>query len=54
MRTDHPPLDVMYARARRERAEAIYRILILPVVRFFQKRGKPAPRRTVPLHGRLA
>ena len=53
MRIDHAPLDVMYAQARRERAEAIYRILVVPVVRFFQKRDKPATR-TVPLHGRLA
>jgi len=53
MRIDHPPFEVLYARARRERAEAVYRILILPVVRFFQKREQPAPR-TVPLHGRLA
>ena len=50
MRIDYPEMEVLYARARRERAEAVYRILIAPVVRLFHKR----PAHTVPLRSRLA
>jgi len=53
MRIDYPSLEVLHARARRERAEMVYRLLIAPVIRFFHKSEKPAVR-AVPLHGRLA
>lgn len=51
MRIDYPELDVLYARARRERAQAVYRLLIAPLVRFFT--SKPAPKHA-PLRSRLA
>jgi len=35
MRIDYPSLEVLHAKARRERAQAIYELLIAPVVRFF-------------------
>lgn len=53
MRIDYPSLEVLHARARRERAEMMYRLLIAPLLRFFHGSEKPAVR-TVPLHGRLA
>lgn len=54
MRIDHPSLDVLYAKVRRERAEAIYRLVIVPVVRFFRKKGGRPAARTAPLRSRLA
>jgi len=53
MRVDHPSLEVLHARARRERAEMVWQLLIAPVLRRFQNHGKPATR-TIPLRGRLA
>ena len=49
MRIDHRSLQALHAKARRERAEAVYRLLIAPVVRFFS--SKPA---SAPLRSRLA
>jgi len=36
MRIDHPELEVLHARARRERARAVYRILVQPVLEYFR------------------
>ena len=47
MRADHL---MVHAKARRERADAVYRVLIAPLVRLFHKRPAPA----VPLRARLA
>jgi len=41
MRIDYPALEVLHARARRERAQAVHRLLIAPVVRFFTKPSTP-------------
>jgi hypothetical protein len=35
MRIDYPDLELLHARARRERAQAVYHFIIEPVVRFF-------------------
>ena len=43
MRIDHPSLEILYARARRERAEAVYGLLIAPMVRLFTKPAAPRP-----------
>jgi hypothetical protein len=40
MRIDHPELEVLHARARRERAEAVYTLLIAPLVRLFTRRPR--------------
>jgi hypothetical protein len=54
MRIVHPPIEVLYARARRERAEAIHQLVIVPIARLFRRKtGKPAPR-TVHLRSRPA
>ena len=53
MRIDYPSLEILHARARRERAEMIYRLLIAPVVRLLKRRPAPALR-TAPLRSRLA
>jgi len=37
MRIDYVERQALYARARRERAEAIYTMLIAPLVRFFKR-----------------
>ena len=42
MRIDYVERQAMYARAHRERAEAVYRFLIAPVVRFFSRRPRRA------------
>jgi hypothetical protein len=44
MRIDHPELEVLHARARRERAEAVYALLIAPLVRLFTRRPHAAGR----------
>ena len=49
MRVDHLTLVTLHAKARRERSEAVYRLLVAPVVRFLS--SKPA---TAPLRSRLA
>ena len=46
MRIDYPELEVLHARARRERAEAVYTLLIAPLVRLFSRRSRPAARTT--------
>ena len=51
MRIDLAQLEALHARARRERAQAVYRLLIAPLVRLFT--AKPAPR-PAPLRSRLA
>jgi hypothetical protein len=35
MRIDFPQFEALHARARRERAEAIYQLIVLPIARFF-------------------
>ena len=42
MRIDYVERQAIYARARRERAEAIYAVLIAPLVRLFHRRTRPA------------
>ena len=54
MRVDYPSLEILHARARRQRAEAVYRLLIVPVVRLFQKHPARAASHSVPLRRRLA
>lgn len=49
MRIDYVALEVRYAKARRARAEAVYQLLIAPIVRLF----KPSAARPV-LRSRLA
>jgi hypothetical protein len=44
MRIDFPELEKLNAQARKERAEAIYGLLIAPVVRFFTARATRKPR----------
>jgi hypothetical protein len=43
MRIDYPALEVLNARARRERAEAVHRLLVAPVIRFLTKPSAPKP-----------
>jgi hypothetical protein len=50
MRIDYPDRAALHARARRERAEMVWRLLIAPVLRAFQKR----PAAAVSLRSRLA
>jgi hypothetical protein len=35
MRIDHSQLEQLHARARRERAKAIYELILVPIARFF-------------------
>jgi len=44
MRVDLPQYEVIHARARRERAEAVYALVIVPIARFFRSlwTAKPA------------
>lgn len=53
MRIDHRTLEALHHRARRERAEAVHRLLVAPLIRFFRNRPAPAPR-AAPLRSRLA
>jgi len=53
MRVDLYTLEALHHQARRERAQAIYSLIVAPVVRFFQKRPASAPR-AAPLRSRLA
>ena len=51
MRIDHRSLEALHAQARRERSEAVYRLIVAPLVRFLS--AKPAPKHA-PLRSRLA
>ena len=51
MRVDHLSLEALHHQARRERAEAVYRLIISPVVRFF---ARPAAQPKAALRSRLA
>ncbi|HWI35092.1 MAG TPA: hypothetical protein VNU64_01460 [Burkholderiales bacterium] len=53
MRIDYPSLEILHARARRERAEMVYRLLIAPVIRLLKKRPAAAVT-AAPLRSRLA
>ena len=53
MRIDHVQLELLQARARRERAEAMYQLLIAPVIRFLTHKRPAAPRHA-PLRSRIA
>ena len=44
MRVDRMDLEMLHLRARRERAEAMYSLLIAPVIRFFTHKRSAAPR----------
>jgi hypothetical protein len=50
MRIDYPELEVITARARRERAEAVYTLLVAPVVRLFSRRPRVATPRNATRH----
>jgi hypothetical protein len=50
MRIDYVERQAMYLRARRERAEAIYTLLIAPIVRLFSHRHRPAAQRATRRH----
>jgi hypothetical protein len=39
MRIDYAERQALYARAQRERAEAVYTLLIAPIVRLFKRRA---------------
>ncbi|HEY3074410.1 MAG TPA: hypothetical protein VGJ74_04480 [Burkholderiales bacterium] len=53
MRFDYPNLETLNARARRERAQAVYQLLVLPVVRFFAAQPrKLRASRWLAVHGR--
>ena len=43
MKIDYTALPVLYAAARRERAQAIHRLIVAPVIAFF---ARPPLRRT--------
>jgi hypothetical protein len=51
MRIDHLTLQALHQRAHRERAEAVYRLIVAPVIRFF---ARPATAGRAPLRSRLA
>ena len=53
MRVDRMELEMVHLRARRERAEAVYRLVIAPVIRYFTHKRPAAPRHA-PLRSRLA
>jgi hypothetical protein len=53
MRIDHSTLEALHHQARRERAQAVHQLLVVPIVRFFRKRPVFAPR-AAPLRFRLA
>jgi hypothetical protein len=50
MRIDYVERQAMVARARRERAEAVYTLLIAPLVRLFSRRTRAATPRTTGRH----
>ena len=55
MRIDFPELEAINARARRERAEAVYRLIILPIKAFFTRRHAARPQREIRyIRGRVA
>jgi hypothetical protein len=47
VRIDYPDLEILHARARRERAQAVYHYFIEPIVRLFSH----APRTHIAAHG---
>jgi hypothetical protein len=55
MRVDFPELEQIHAKARRERAEAVYRLIIAPLHRFFTRRPAARTQREIRyIRGRLA
>jgi hypothetical protein len=55
MRIDFPELEQINAKARRERAEAVYRLIIAPIQRFFTRRPAGSPQREIRyIGGRVA
>lgn len=51
MRLDFPELEALNARARRERAEAIYTFVIAPIAKLFARRTQSdRPARAKPRH----
>jgi len=53
MRVDRTDIGLLHLRARRQRAEAVYTILIAPVIRFFTDKRSAGPRHA-PLRSRIA
>ena len=54
MRIDYPQFEVLHARARRERAEAIHRLIIAPIISLFtppRPKAHPALRNPVGASG---
>jgi len=54
MRIDYPQFEVLHARARRERAEAIHRLIIAPIILLFTRprpKAHPALRKPVGASG---
>jgi hypothetical protein len=54
MRYDPAEIQALQSRARRERAEAVHRILIAPLVGWFKTRMHASPRRSLHVQGRPA
>jgi hypothetical protein len=54
MRYDYADIRAAHSRARRERAEAVYRYLVAPLARWFKTRMHASPRRSVHVQGRPA
>ena len=56
MRFDYPNLETINARARRQRAQAVYQLIIVPLARFFAGlKARPAPLRAsrwLAVHGK--
>jgi hypothetical protein len=51
VRIDHAELEVLNARARRERAQAIYRLIIVPAANFVTGIFSHAPRTHIAAQG---
>ncbi len=54
MRYEYAEIEALQVRARRERAEAVYRLLLAPLARWFKTRMHASPRRSVHVQGRPA
>ncbi|MFN2646058.1 MAG: hypothetical protein ABR570_13795 [Burkholderiales bacterium] len=50
MRIDYVERQAFYLQARRQRAEAVYTLLIAPLVRLFSRRARPAAGRAARRH----